>query len=282
MQSAIKNGAVTINAHTCNRPSAKLEINDTVQINRAVLLPSSALKKSAKDMPLPAIEVLYEDEECFVIHKPSGLICHAGAGVAPNEPTLLDALEPLFVAQKLTFTAQHVLVHRLDKETTGCLLVAKTPAAHRRLQAQFKDRTIQKWYIAIIEGVPKNTKALIDAPIGRSTSNRTAMKVTTQTKHRASKTRYEVLDSSNAYSLVRCELLTGRTHQIRVHMASIGHPLVYDTKYGAKDDGTFLLHAQCLSWRSADAKTHTVTSAVPSEFIATTQRLGLVLPPEYT
>ena len=155
------------------------------------------------------------------------------------------------------------LVHRLDKETTGCLLIAKNTEALAYLKKQFKDRTVKKIYLAIVAGIPKEKKAMIDSPIGRSLVNRVKMSLFKTGKSREAVTMYEVLDSTDDSALLRCEIKTGRTHQIRVHLASIGHPVLGDETYGTSASQTISekygvktmqLHAWRLEFVSPDTQ----------------------------
>ena len=217
-------------------------------------------------MPIP---IIYEDASLLVINKPRGITVHP-AEQTKGEVTLIEKLREELNDDNLE------LVHRLDKETTGCLLIAKNPEALEFLKKQFKDRTVKKTYLAIVSGVPKEKKAMIDAPIGRSLMNRVKMSLFKTGKSREAVTVYEVIDSTNDASLLRCDIKTGRTHQIRVHLASIGHPVLGDETYGndksqavAKKYGmqTMQLHAQMLEFVSAETKDRVQTKAqAPDDF----------------
>lgn len=167
------------------------------------------------------LEILYEDPHCLVINKPAGVAVQPGHGMEPGERTVTHDLP-----------SGSLLVHRLDKETTGCLLIAKNTEAHDLLQRQFAGRTVEKIYLALVTGIPKHSHAIIDAPIGRNIAERTKMGVSRTAKKRDAQTEYRVLNASNNIALLECKPKTGRTHQIRVHLASIGHPIVGDMKYG--------------------------------------------------
>ena len=153
--------------------------------------------------------------------------------MSKEDATILDGLRFLFQDRKLPFSESEVLVHRLDKETTGCLLIAKNPKAHLALQKQFETRTVEKFYLALVAGVPSPKAATIDAPIGRHTGDRTRMSIVQVGKTRNALTTYRTLSSAQGIALLSCELHTGRTHQIRVHLQSIGHPILGDEKYGS-------------------------------------------------
>ncbi len=215
-----------------------------------------ATKLVPEDRPL---DVLFEDQDLLVLNKPAGWVVHPGPG--HDEGTLVHAL--LHHCPDLGGIGGEVrpgIVHRLDRDTSGLLIVAKSQRAHRRLVEQFKERTITKDYMAIVYGRPEPDKGVIRTLIGRSASNR--QKMTTQTDHgRTAVSRYEVVASNGRLSLVRVRIETGRTHQIRVHMTHIGHPIVGDLVYGArkKESSTIganrqMLHAERIAF------VHPVTS----------------------
>jgi len=173
--------------------------------------------------PIP-LAIVYEDGELLVVDKPVGLVVHPGSG--NGDGTLLNAL--LHHAQSLSTLPRAGIVHRLDKDTSGLLVVAKTLEAQTDLVRQLQARTVRREYLALVAGVP-TTQGVVEAPIGRHPIARTKMAVVS--KGKAARTYYRVLRAGAGWSLVECRLETGRTHQIRVHMHSIGHPLIGDAVY---------------------------------------------------
>lgn len=217
----IGKGHVMVNGKRITKPAKKLFANDVVHLTH----PKQAHRPNYQ-LPTTNYKLLYEDDSCLVINKPSGITVHPASSTFGNE-TLIEALRREH-GENLT------LVHRLDKDTTGCLVVAKNAAAAEALQKQFHDRTVEKTYIAAVAGIPKEKRARIEAPIGRSSVNRTKMSLFRTGKSRAATTSYEVLEERGDRALLRCNIATGRTHQIRVHLAFIGHPILGDRKYGTK------------------------------------------------
>lgn len=245
-----------VNGKTIRKSSHPLEPGQTVELCGQLPMPSSDITPT--DLRL---EVLYEDAACIVINKPVDLSVHPGAGMEPGTVTVLHGIAHLFAARSLPFSMQMPLVHRLDKDTTGCLLVAKDPESHAALQAQFEHRTVQKTYLALVAGRPVLAEATIDSPIGRSTSNRTRMAVRGATKLREAQTTYRVLDATDQAALVECDLHTGRTHQIRVHLHAIGHPVLGDATYTTPTSvhlaGQFGIQSICLhAWRLSFISPH--------------------------
>jgi 23S rRNA pseudouridine1911/1915/1917 synthase len=172
------------------------------------------------------MKVIYEDETLVVIDKPAGLVVHPGAGT--TEPTLIDLLED--ERPELQGLERSGLVHRLDKGTSGIVVIAKTPAAKAALSAQFADRKVQKRYQALVDGVPGESEATIDAPITRHHADRTRMTVRPDGK--AAETRYQIDRVVGGRALLDVYPKTGRTHQIRVHLAALGTPITGDATYG--------------------------------------------------
>lgn len=230
------------------------------------------------------LEVLYEDDNCLVINKPAGIAVHPGNGMKKGEKTIINGMAFLLKERSIPFAAGTVLVHRLDKETTGCLLIAKKPQAHRFLQKQFKDRMVEKTYLAIVAGVPKISEATIEAPIGRNLTNRTKMSVLKTSVSRAASTSYKVLDASDDCALLSCGLHTGRTHQIRVHLSSIGHPVLGDEVYGSAESkkitrkhqiNGLCLHAYKLVFKSE--KERAIINMPPEKFRENLEKTGLLI-----
>lgn len=246
----IEGGCVLVNGRLARKAALIVETGETVE-STADGTRATETRVTQMDLPLP---VLYEDDACMVLDKPAGIPVHPGAGIPKDAPTVLHGIAKLFADRGIPFAAAHVLVHRLDKDTTGCLLVAKTPDAHRALQIQFETRTVRKTYLALVYGVPSPAAAVIDAPIGRSTADRTKMTILGSAGAREAKTTYRTLGTGGGAAFVACDLHTGRTHQLRVHLAGIGHPILGDPSYGSATSKEmtedFRIAAVCLhAWR---------------------------------
>lgn len=287
-QKAIDDGLVSVNDEVVMKASFGLQEGDKVTLDS----PPETLDDQTVAATDLHLTILYEDDACFVIDKPAGIAVHPGAGMISGEVTLLHGIAFLYKKRKLRFSGESVLVHRLDKDTTGCLLVAKTPAAHLFLQKQFETRTVRKTYLALVAGAPEAPEATIDAPIGRSLGNRTKMSVRASFTSRDAQTTYRVLATGTGsgtgpdnVALLECELHTGRTHQIRVHLHSIGHPVLGDSAYVNAlserltqefDIRSVCLHAWKLQFTSpVDQKMHAVEASLPQAFLRAIEAAGI-------
>jgi len=194
----------------------------------------AALHNEAQDI---ALEVAYEDDHLIVVDKPAGMVVHPAAG--NFDGTLVNALlhHCAGTLSGIGGVARPGIVHRIDKDTSGLLVVAKTDLAHEGLAAQFAAHSIDRRYLAITAGLPNPMSGTIDAPLGRSSSNRKKMAVVEQGRGKRAVTHYRIVTPLRGAALLECKLETGRTHQVRVHLASIGHPLLGDPVYGRPRQG---------------------------------------------
>ncbi len=227
LQKLIRDGAVTVNEKVSKQPSYMLRSGDQVCFSLPDPRPLETLQP--QDIPL---EILYEDSHLIVLNKPAGMLVHPASGV--NSGTLVNAL--LAHCTDLSGIGgieRPGIVHRLDKDTSGVLVVAKTDVVHRELSVQFERHTITRQYVAIVCGIPAEVTGTIDAQIARSRRDRRRM-TTVKNGGRRAVTHYQVLESYNKFSLVQLILETGRLHQIRVHLQHIGHSVAGDPIYGGE------------------------------------------------
>lgn len=223
-------GQVLLNGAVCDSPAQKLKADDVIQISVPEAVDDTPI---AEDIPL---DIVYEDDALIVINKPVGLVVHAGAG--HHDGTLVNALLHHCgdTLSGIGGVKRPGIVHRLDKDTSGLMLVAKTDKAHKELSAQLADRTLHRRYKALVWGAPVPIKGVVDAPIGRHPSHRQKMSIIHR-NGREARTQYMLVEQWGPVSMVECTLETGRTHQVRVHMAHIGHPLLGDPLYGLARNG---------------------------------------------
>jgi len=254
----IRQGAVTVNGKTETKPSAKPEAGAEVALTLPEVQPA---RVEAQALPL---QVLYQDDHLAVVVKPCGMVVHPAAG--NPDGTLVNAL--MYHLDHLSGIGGEMrpgIVHRLDKDTSGLLLVAKNDAAHTALSAALSRREMEKHYYAVVAGVMKEDTGVIDAPIARSHTDRKKMAV--DPKGRPSRTEWRAVRCWPDRTLLDIHLITGRTHQIRVHMSSVHHPVLGDPIYGFKNmprAPRLMLHAWSLAF------THPVTG----------ERMTFTAPPE--
>jgi 23S rRNA pseudouridine1911/1915/1917 synthase len=237
----IEANAVTLNGQVASKPGQKLRAGDHISINIPAPQPSGI---AAEAIPL---SVVYEDADLLVIDKPAGMVVHPAPGHAGG--TLVNALLAHVPELELDMgdEARPGIVHRLDKDTSGLLVVAKRRPAHEALSRQMAARTMLKQYLAAVAGKPSPPAGIVDAPIARDPRDRQRMAIVSN--GRPARTRYGTERDLSRYTLIRATLETGRTHQIRVHMASTGHPILGDPLYGRrtlKDAATLGLTRQFL------------------------------------
>ena len=225
------------------KTSYKVQKNDLISVNVPKLKPLAVIPE---DIPL---DIIYEDQDVIVVNKPQGMVVHPAAGHPDH--TLVNAL--LFHTKNLAESPEGFrpgIVHRIDKDTSGLLMVAKNAFARESLEKQLAEKTNKRLYLAIVHGNFSEKSGTIEAPIGRDHYNRKKMAVVENGKNAV--THFTVLEQFQKFSLIRCQLETGRTHQIRVHLAYIGHPVAGDPLYGPhhtlKGNGQFL-HAQVLGFK---------------------------------
>ena len=271
LQALVADGHVLCNGKLVAK-SLKLKAGDTILLEIPDAKPIEAVPQ---DIPL---DIVYEDEHLLVVNKPKGMVVHP----APGNPdgTLVNAL--LWHCKgSLSGIGGEIrpgIVHRIDKDTSGLLVAAKNDFAHLALSAQLAAHTMARTYAAVVCGNLREAAGTVDAPIGRHPTDRKRMAVTAKTARRAV-THWSVIARYNGYTHIRCELETGRTHQIRVHMAHIGHPLLGDLVYGHKRPEKGLsgqcLHARALRFiHPRTGKLVTFTCPLPDYFQDVLARLG--------
>lgn len=266
---ALEKAGALVNGVTRTKSGHELRAGDRVEFTPPEPEPLSV---EAADIPL---DIVYEDAGFAVVNKSRGMVVHQASSYRAND-TLVNAL--LFRLKDLSGVNGVIrpgIVHRLDKDTSGLIVVAKTDEAHRSLAEQIEKKTARRIYVAIADGNFREDSGTVDAPIGRNPRDRKKMAVVE--KGRRAVTHYEVLERFGAYTLVRYELETGRTHQIRVHSAYIHHPVTGDALYGGSTalfkDGQ-LLHAEKLILKNpATGEEMTFTAPLPADFAAVLARL---------
>ena len=226
LKALIRSGAIEASGVATRDPALKVRGDEQFRV--AVPEPEPA-HNEAQDIPL---RVVFEDEHLLVVDKPAGLVVHPAAG--NRDGTLVNALLHHCGGSLsgIGGVARPGIVHRIDKDTSGLLVVAKTDVAHEGLAKQFAAHSIERRYLAIVSGIPKIAKGTVDAPLARSSTNRKKIAIVETGRGKRAVTHWRRLSALRDAALVECQLETGRTHQVRVHMASIGHPLLGDPVYG--------------------------------------------------
>ncbi len=261
LQQLIRSGFVRVNGGA-SRPRQIVRVGDKID-----LIEPPLEKVDIRPEPIP-LDVLFEDDDLIVINKPAGMTVHPGAG--QREHTLVNALlSHCTTLSGIGGKERPGIVHRLDKETSGCLVVAKNDMAHRKLSEQFATRAVEKIYLALVAGKLRKPAGVIDERIGRHPVHRKRMQVSSL-RGRTARTEYRVIRSSDAASLIECRLHSGRTHQIRVHLHHLGHPVLGDKVYAprfAKNFSRQMLHAWKLGFRHPrTSQWKTFEASLPDDF----------------
>jgi len=276
--SAVRSGDIRVNG-TVSKSSYKLKPGDSV--TGRPMPRQTALHVEAEEMPL---QILYEDDFILALSKPPGMVVHPGSGNSSG--TLVSGV--LHYCREIAGVgdaARPGVVHRLDKDTSGLMLIAKTEQALRQLAADFKERRVQKEYLAIVHGIMAEKSGRIAAPIGRHSFNRQKMAVQPETGRHAATSWRVIGEAESRYSLLAVIIETGRTHQIRVHMQYIGHPLAGDAVYGrGSSDSRFprqMLHAARLGFNHPLTGQHlTIIAPLWPDFLAAVKGLFGGIPPQ--
>ncbi|PYI62594.1 MAG: RluA family pseudouridine synthase [Verrucomicrobia bacterium] len=270
LQQLIRSGFVRLNGAS-TRPRQIVRAGDKIDLRES---PVEQIETRPQRIPL---DILFEDDDLIVINKPAGLTVHPGAG--QREHTLVNALlSHCTTLSGIGGKERPGIVHRLDKETSGCLVVAKNDLIHRELSRQFADRTVEKIYLALVAEKLRKPTGVIEERIGRHPVHRQRMSVTTK-RGRTAKTEYRVVRSNEEASLIECRLHSGRTHQVRVHLHHLGHPVLGDKVYGAplvKNFPRQMLHAWKLGFRHPQTgEWKQFQASVPDDFKEAVARTDL-------
>ncbi len=273
-QRLIDDGFIFVDNHA-RKASYRVQAGETIRVE---IPPPEPATLRAENIPLA---IVYEDDDVLVLNKPAGLVVHPAAGHADG--TLANAVLAHCPNLNVGGVERPGIVHRLDSETSGIIVVAKNDAALRDLQAQFKARRVHKTYLALVEGNVRPPRGKIDAPIGRDPKHRQKMAVVTSGVTRQAVTIYHTLATRNNYTLVQAEPQTGRTHQIRVHLAFLGFPVVADAIYGKAKNALGLSRQFLHAWQITftlprDGRAIHFVAPLPAELRAPLEALGITVP----
>ncbi len=280
----IEEGKVFLHNRKITKPHSKIEISDINKINidrkdidsiekfkelREVNLRKNTNKsrfEDKEDFTIDDINIVYEDENILGIDKPKGLVVYSGVG--KEKCSVVSLLQNKYKLSDLNGVERKGIVHRLDKDTSGLMLIAKKNQIHKYLEKIFKDREVEKIYLAIVRGEIQESKGKIDMPIGRSEKDFKKMEAKREGKDAI--TYFEVLERFNGYTLVKINIITGRSHQIRVHFSKIGYPILGDLKYsnGKNNFGlsSQLLHSYSLKFKLENQKEIYIKTDIPDDF----------------
>ncbi|MCM8795606.1 MAG: RluA family pseudouridine synthase [Candidatus Omnitrophica bacterium] len=260
IQDLIRKGKVMVNGVKINKPHYKLKSDDEVKL---IIEEKKGLSLESEDIPL---EVIYEDEDLAIINKPAGMVVHPAPGNYTH--TLVNALLYHFKELSDINPTRPGIVHRLDKDTSGLLVIAKNNFTHLNLAQQFSRHQVKRKYLALVKGRVEFDEQTVEIPIGRHPYRRKSMSAGFGRKMKFAKTYYRTLKRSRDFSLLELEPFTGRTHQIRVHLSALGYPILGDTKYSKQTKFSRLaLHAKSIGFiHPRTKKFMEFTSKIPSEF----------------
>lgn len=265
LQGLIRDGFVLVNGKVAHKTGLALESGNQVQVRIPPPIPTDLVPE-----PI-SLDIIFENADLIVVNKPAGMVVHPGAG--HESGTLVHAvLAHAAEMQGIGGEGRPGVVHRLDKNTSGLILMAKNDAAHRWLQEQFRRREVEKVYLALVDGKPPTPRGRIEAPIGRDTSQRKQMAVV-PTRGREAVSEYRTLETFTSHTLLEVHPVTGRTHQIRLHLSFLGCPVTGDVTYGRRKPSLGIqrhfLHAARLTIRLlGEDHPHSFEAPLPDELVA--------------
>lgn len=274
LQGLIKDGFVRINGEVITKPSRELEAGEEVELR---IPPPMPIGLEGEDIQL---DIVFENKDLLVVNKPAGMVVHPSPG--HDRGTLVHAaLGHAPDIAGIGGEERPGIVHRLDKETSGLIVIAKNDQAHHALQDQFRNRSVEKIYLTLVDGIPPTPAGRVETPIGRNSSHRKLMAVVPAEKGRQAVTEYRTLERFPSHTLLEVHPLTGRTHQIRVHMAFLGCPVVGDVVYGKRhptlEIGRQFLHAARLKITlPGERKPHDFEAPLPGDLLHVLETLRRV------